>query len=200
MRNCLKILLFGCVLLIFLNSCQPIFRLVTGVKNPKPYTSLQDRSDYYQKMGSKSSVLVTHTIAKKEDYIRVFQIVSSTSFPLLLMKDLKSEKVYSLDCYDDIDYTIELIKTQKLDSLSIASEVNTNVVDSLVKYSTTDHTFENSQNKEEDFDFVLVNGLFFGKKLRKRMIKLFDNVENVRKIEVYELSLDEKLEKSYGTQ
>jgi hypothetical protein len=194
MRNYAKIKLFSCLLFVFLVSCQPIFKLVTGVRNPKPYTSLQDRSDYYQEMGSKSSILETHTIAKKEDYVSAFQTVSLTSFPLLLLRDLKSDKIYSLDCYDDIDYTFELTNAREFEKLSLASEVDLEVVDSLKIYYTEDLTFQNHQINGQDFDLVLVHGLFFGNKLRKKMVKLFSNIKGIRKIEVYELSMDESLE------
>jgi hypothetical protein len=176
-----------------LSSCQPIFKVITGVRNPKVYENKADRFDYYKPWFEQSKAkVIINTIADEKSFIGTFQALSDVSFPIFILKDMETNKTYSFDCYDDVEYTQELLSMKQFDKIEIASLSTLNLVDSLsTNFITKENYKRDGELYQDGYEIQIVHGSFLGKKTRKRLTKIFNSLESIKSIRIYDLSVDE---------
>jgi hypothetical protein len=174
-------------------SCQPIFKLVTGVKNPKVYVSSKDRIDYYNPwIDNKEAEILIKTIDNEKSFVAAFQALEDVSFPIFIIEDPENEKSYTVNCYDDFDYTVELLDQKKLHKLKETQLPILKLVDSLSKNFITKKSFNKSMpTKQDGYHIHIVHGTFFGKKLRKRVSSIFNSLDPISSITILDLSVDQ---------
>ena len=174
-------------------SCQPIFKLVTGVKNPKVYVSSKDRIDYYNPwIDNKEAEILIKTIDNEKSFVAAFQALEDVSFPIFIIEDPENEKSYTVNCYDDFDYTVELLDQKKLHKLKETQLPILKLVDSLSKNFITKKSFNKSMpTKQDGYHIHIVHGTFFGKKLRKRFSSIFNSLDPISSITILDLSVDQ---------
>ncbi|TPV35071.1 hypothetical protein FJ651_05985 [Paucihalobacter ruber] len=193
MKNKFKIFLIVILVLGILVSCQPIFKLVTGVKNPKVYVSNQDRIEYYNPwIENKEAAILIKTIENQKSFVSVFQALEEVSFPIFIIEDIQNKKSYTVNCYEDFDYTVELLDQKKLDKLKETQLPILKLVDSLSNNFITKETFNKSKTTKQDgYHIRIVHGTFLGKKLRKRISGVFNSLDPISSITILDLSIDE---------
>ena len=181
------------IFIIAFYSCQPIFKLVTGVKNPKVYVSSKDRIEYYNPwIENKEAEILIKTIENQKSFVAAFQVLEDVSFPIFIIEDIQNKKSYTVNCYDDFDYTVELLDQKKLDKLKETQLPILKLVDSLSNNFITKESFNRSKTTKQDgFHIRIVHGTFLGKKLRKRISRVFKSLDPISSITILDLSIDE---------
>lgn len=181
------------IFIIAFYSCQPIFKLVTGVKNPKVYVSSKDRIEYYNPwIENKEAEILIKTIENQKSFVAAFQVLEDVSFPIFIIEDIQNKKSYTVNCYDDFDYTVELLDQKKLDKLKETQLPILKLVDSLSNNFITKESFNRSKTTKQDgYRIRIVHGIFLGKKLRKRISGVFNSLDPISSITILDLSIDE---------
>jgi hypothetical protein len=190
-----KILVALITFIIAFYSCQPIFKLVTGVKNPKVYVNNQDRIQYYNPwIENKEAEILIKTIENQKSFVAAFQALEDVSFPIFILEDIQNKKSYTVNCYDDFDYTVELLDQKKLHKLKETQLPILKLVDSLSDNFITKKSFNKSKTTKQDgYQIRIVHGTFLGKKLRKRISSVFNSLDPISSITILDLSIDEDL-------
>lgn len=132
------------------------------------------------------------TIDNEKSFVNTFQALEDVSFPIFIIEDPENEKSYTVNCYDDFDYTVELLDQKKLHKLKETQLPVLKLVDSLSNNFITKESFNRSKTTKQDgYHIRIVHGTFLGKKLRKRVSSIFDGLDPISSITILDLSIDE---------
>jgi hypothetical protein len=167
--------------------------LATGIRNPQAYVKDIERLKYYKSWMENSDMEVTiYTISSENDFVQSFNKVSDISFPIMILTDIKSGTLYSLDCYEDMDYTLELIDGNKFDELDIASDSTLLLIKDLSENHIDKKSFyrKGVTSTDNRYKVDLVHGVFLGNKIKKRIGAFLNGLENISSVTIYDLSID----------
>ncbi|ARN76556.1 hypothetical protein BST97_00240 [Nonlabens spongiae] len=172
-----------------------IGKMVTGVGNLKAETSMQDRKKYYKPfLAEKKNLVQIRHYNQNDSLINGWRRLSGQNIPILLIHNVKTDKYYSLSCYEDIEGDVEAINNKNFSELVEADSTRIKLVADYMqetiafKELSADYQPDNSNELEAFY----VGGIWTGKKLRKR-VQPITEIENLRSIYLIELS---KLEAS----
>ncbi len=177
----------------FLISCQPILKMVTGIRDPEVYVNDTDRIKYYQSwMENLDTEVTIYTISSEDKFVESFNKLSNVTFPVMILNDLSSGVRYSLDCYEDMEYTLELIEADNFNKLDIAGDDTLSLLEDLSKNYIDKKSFyrQGTMSIYNGYEVVLVHGVFLGNKIKKRISKFMNGLENISSLKIYDLSID----------
>ncbi|MCF1421790.1 hypothetical protein [Mangrovimonas futianensis] len=175
-------------LIIF--SCQPIIKVITGVKNPTILLDNSERLKYY------SPFFETHSYP-----IKIYALKDTTalkngfstfkSYPQIYLNHRKTNTTYFLNCYDDLElYIKEDINEKKYENLyQVANDSLTNLKDFIEEYSTIVYQKEHLNSNSNVWDVFIVSGTFLGNKIRRKSLPL-TQIEDLNYMYILDLSIN----------
>lgn len=181
-------ILLGCF------SCGTVLKWALRMKTPKALVSDQDRTAFYRPFTEKKPYYNSLKIYTLSDTATFTDFLSkSRSFPMILIKNIQTDSIYSLSCFEDITWDIENIHENDFTYLTPAAESVYQDLFSLLEpdksvvwYQTTSDI-----NKDDyEWDVYLGSGIFLGKKLR-RLILPVTELKNIREFNIIDLSSSE---------
>lgn len=178
-------------------SCQTALKLFTGFRNPNVYESREDRQRYYNPwLDSLEVPYEVKTLKDEDSFIYAFESLSDFSFPMMILKSNESSLTYNIDCFEDVDYSVDLINKDNFEDIEIAADSLVSLVNELSVNHISMMNYKNSTvAPKRRYDVTIVHGMFMGKKTRKRMTYLFENLQELNSVTILDLSIDESLYK-----
>lgn len=187
-------------MIFFTYSCQSLTKLYTGIKDPEIYLSQKGRLEYYEPFfEDKDSLDVEiYSITNIENLQYAFN--NFQNYPQVYLINKSENKIYGVNCYDDVSYSIEEIEEGKFenyineeiinDNLKIAKEILSNksqlVYEKQRKVTSSKIILDNSNWKA-----LIVSGTFLGKKIRKKTLPILE-LEDLTKLKIIDLSINKE--------
>lgn len=194
MKQSLNFKMLLLAVIVLLTSCNTVFKIITGVKNPEPYSTIQEREDYYQKFLVQKDVQTTVKIFEKDqDLVDAYNAMTEFSFPIIILKSIDSSHSYSISCFDDVDYDVESVNNQNLEKLTKPEQDLITFIEK-IEHQTIKDVSNNLGTAITDskFDCIIVTGIFMGKKINKKMLPLLE-IKGLRSLEIIDLSIRKNL-------
>lgn len=179
------------ILLIGFSSCSSMMKSYLGIKNPKIYVSTKERYDYYKSLIENSSFETSTRVFKDTTKLfSAFKDISNYQLPLILILDKKENKYYSLDCYEDISYQVEMINEDSFDFIKVASPEFISLVERYINDDTVIISNDSKKLEGGKYDIFYVSGIFLGEKLQKK-VNVLNKLESLVSINIIDLSLEQ---------
>ncbi len=168
------------LLILTLSGCQPVLRLITGVRKPK-IENPESLKRFMQDNGFAKDF--TYVLPKEEDFEL---ITKEITFPNLLIFDEKGRQVKNNTfCVPDENYAIDLL-------------LETGVRDTVrdfqyyLSFMSDPEGNPNEIHDDENIKAIIIWMIATGKKLGTKRVKVFESILNrsSHKIKIYYLNID----------
>lgn len=165
------------VLVFFLCSCQTLIFAWYGIKKPEKAVSKKERIAYYEPFITNHEVDVKlYALSDTTEWFKTFQSFKGYSFPMIYLKNYDTDSLYSLNCFEDVKWEINLINDNNLDYTDLGDEENASHIKKIVanKSELLFNSKKTASHKTSKWSVQIVSATFLGKKLRKRMLPIFE--------------------------
>ncbi len=189
----IKIPMFLITLVFCLCSCQTLVFAYYGIKNPNKAISKEKRFAYYEPFTSNPKIDVKlYALSDTTKWTNIFQKLEGYSFPMIYLRNNRTDSLYSISCYEDIKWEINLINDDNLQYTYSGDEEKM----AHIKKIITDKAEPLYDSKKQSltsakWDIHIVSATFLGKKLRKRMLPIF-TLKGLGAITILDISRIEK--------
>jgi hypothetical protein len=192
LKSLYKLILIG--ILLCLLSCQPIYKLITGVRNPVPYKTTLERVEYYEPwLDNQIENTIIYTINSPWSYKAVFEGIAEVDFPVMLVYSKQTNAVYKFDCYEDLYENAIDYHRGNYDQISLADTRIRKYIDSISIHfiDSLDYTKRKiiKKTKDQRTTVKIVNAAFLGKKVRRRITVALQELQPIDSLIIYDMSI-----------
>ncbi len=157
-------------------SCQTLVFAYYGIKNPEKAVSKEKRLAYYEPFTSTTKVNIKlYALSDTTNWTNIYQKFEGYSFPMIYLRNNQTDSLYSISCYEDIKWEINLINDNNLQYTYPGDEGKITLIKEVIKDNTKLLYASKKQfSTSAKWDIQIVSATFLGKKLRKRMLPIFN--------------------------
>lgn len=176
-----------------LSSCTPIVKLITGVRNPQFYITTEERLEYYKPFYEEHKTKINIYTATDERALQT--AFDSLWVPRIFVQNTKTDSVYVLSCYEDVEANIQDINDGKLGEVNPASRKEFAFFKNFITTQTILTYSENDTKENKEWNVYMINGIFMGNKMRRRSLPV-TGINSLNEIVVFDISINEEVESS----
>lgn len=177
-----------------LYSCQSLALLYFGVKNPERPVNKEERLAYYEPFinNHKALPLKLYVLSDTTKWLQTYHYFEGYSFPMVYLRNQKTDSLYTLSCFEDIEWEIGLINNGNLKYTYAGEEEKLAYIKQFIADSSK--IVYDSKTVSSDsikWQVQMVSATFLGKKLRKRMLSIME-LEGLGSLTILDISNIEK--------
>jgi len=171
-------------------SCQALVFAWFGIKNPEKAVSKKERLAYYEPFMNNHQVTVRlYALSDTTKWSKTMEKFYGYTFPMIYLSATETDSLYSLSCFEDIKWQVNLINKNNLEYTDLGDEEKITYVKTIITNSA-ELLYESKKTafyRPAEWHVLVVSATFLGKKLRKRMLPIFD-LKGLGSITILDLS------------
>ncbi len=176
-------------------ACQTLAFAYFGIKNPNKAVSKEKRLAYYQPfiVNNHKVPVKLYALSDTATWHKTVQSFYGYTFPRIYLRNTQTDSLYSLNCFEDVEWEINLINDHDLSMTDSGDEEKFTQTQKYIADSS--HLIFESKKLLPDpavkWNIQMVCSTFLGKKLRKRMLSIL-NLKGLGSLTILDISKIEK--------